>query len=73
MKREKVIDTVKEFPNELKLEELIERWVVIEKVGQGLTQLKKKKTVNHEKVKEITKNGEDNLDGSRHRRSKTYS
>ena len=55
MKRDKAIDTVKELPKEFELEDLIERLVVIEKVEQGLAQLKKGKTVVHEKVKEITK------------------
>jgi patatin-like phospholipase/acyl hydrolase len=55
MKRDKAIDTVKELPKEFELEDLIERLVVIEKVEQGLTQLKKRKTVTHDKVKEMSK------------------
>jgi len=55
MKRDKAIDTVKELPKEFELEALIERLVFIEKVEQGLTQLKKGKTLSHEKVKEIAK------------------
>ena len=55
MKRDKAIDTVKELPKEFELEDLIERLVVVEKVEEGLAQLKKGKTVNHAKVKEIVK------------------
>lgn len=55
MKRDKAIDTVKKLPKEFELESLIERLVFVEKVEQGLTQLKKGKTVPHEKVKEIVK------------------
>ena len=55
MKRDKAIDTVKEFPREFELEDLIERLIVIEKVEQGLVQLKKGKTISHAKVKEIAK------------------
>ncbi|HRN79406.1 MAG TPA: hypothetical protein PKY29_06360 [Ferruginibacter sp.] len=55
MKRDKAIDTVKELPKEFDLEVLIERLVFVEKVEQGLAQLKKGKTISHEKVKEITK------------------
>ena len=55
MKRDKAIDTVRELPKEFELEALIERLVFVEKVEQGLAQLKKAKTVPHEKVKEITK------------------
>jgi len=36
MKRDKVMDTVKEFPQEFDLEELIERLVFVEKVEKGL-------------------------------------
>ena len=55
MKRDKVIDTVKELPKEFELEALIERLVFAEKVEQGLAQLKKGKTVSHDKVKELVK------------------
>ena len=55
MKRDKVMDTVKEFPKEFELEELIEKLVFVEKVEKGLLQLKKGKTITHEKVKEIVK------------------
>jgi hypothetical protein len=55
MKRDKAIDTVKDLPKEFELEELIERLVFVEKVEQGLTQLKKGKTVSHSKVKEMVK------------------
>jgi len=55
MKRDKAIDTVKELPREFELETLIEKLVFVEKVQQGLVQLKKGKTVAHEKVKEMSK------------------
>ncbi len=55
MKRDKAIDTVKELPKEFELDTLIERLVFMEKVEQGLAQLKKGKTVSNEKVKEMTK------------------
>ena len=55
MKREKAIDTVKELPKEFELETLIEKLVFIEKVEQGLAQLKRSNTVSHEKVKEMAK------------------
>ena len=55
MKRDKAIDTVKEFPKEFELEALIEKLVFVEKIEQGLVQLKKGKTQSHEKVKEIAK------------------
>jgi predicted transcriptional regulator len=55
MKRDKAIETMKEFPQEFELEELIERLVFVEKVEKGLQQVEQGKTVTHEKVKEITK------------------
>ena len=55
MKRDKAIETMKEFPQEFELEELIERLVFVEKVEKGLQQVEQRKTVTHEKVKEITK------------------
>ena len=55
MKRDKAIDTIKEFPKEFELEALLEKLVFVEKVEQGLAQLKKGKTTPHEKVKEIVK------------------
>lgn len=55
MKRDKVMETVKEFPQEFDLEELIERLVFVEKVEKGLEQIKEGKTISHEQVKEMTK------------------
>lgn len=55
MKRDKAIDTVKELPKEFELEALLEKLIFVEKVEQGLVQLKKGKTTLHEKVKEMSK------------------
>jgi hypothetical protein len=55
MKREKVIDAVKELPQEFDLEELIERLIFVEKVEQGLKHLDEGKTVDHSQVKEMAK------------------
>ncbi|HMP99014.1 MAG TPA: hypothetical protein PKC24_04475 [Cyclobacteriaceae bacterium] len=55
MKRDKVMETVKEFPQEFDLEELIERLVFVEKVEKGLDQIKEGKTVSHEQVKQEVK------------------
>ena len=54
MERDKVLDTIKELPEQFELEDLIEKLIFIEKVEQGLKQLDEGKTVSHEKVKEIT-------------------
>ncbi len=55
MKREKVIDTVNELPQEFELEELLEKLVFVEKVDNGLRQLETGQVKSHERVKEIVK------------------
>lgn len=55
MTKDKVIDTVKEFPQEFELEDLIEKLVFVEKIELGLSQLENGKTVSHAKVKELVK------------------
>lgn len=55
MKRDKAINTINELPKEFELEVLFEKLVFVEKVEQGLAQLKKGKTIPHEKVKETVK------------------
>jgi hypothetical protein len=51
MKRQNVINALKELPGEFPLDDLMERLVVIEKIDSGLRDVKEKKTVSHEKVK----------------------
>jgi hypothetical protein len=55
MKRDKAIETIKEFPQEFELEELIEKLVFVEKVEKGLQQLDNGKTIAHDQVKDIIK------------------
>jgi predicted transcriptional regulator len=55
MKREKALETIKEFPQEFELEDLIEKLVFVEKVEKGLRELDNGKTVPHHNVKEMTK------------------
>lgn len=55
MKRDKVIESIKELPQEFELETLIERLIFIEKVEQGLKQIDEGKTISHERVVEIAK------------------
>ncbi len=49
------METVKEFPQEFELEDLIEKLVFVEKVDKGLAQVKEGKTVPHEMVKGMSK------------------
>ena len=56
MKRQNVINALKELPGEFPLNDLMERLVVIDKIDAGLRDVKEKKTLSHEKVKrEIAK------------------
>ncbi len=51
MKRQIVINALKELPGEFPLDDLMERLVVIEKIDKGLQDVKEKRTVSHAKVK----------------------
>jgi hypothetical protein len=53
MKKELVIDAIREFPSDFELDSLIEKLIFMEKVEKGLIQLEQEKTVPHNKVKEI--------------------
>ncbi len=55
MKKEKVIDTIKDLPIEFELEELPEGLVFVEKVESGLKQLEPGKVISHYKLKELVK------------------
>lgn len=55
MKRDKLIEAIKELPQEIELEELMERLIFEEKIEKGLIQLEKGNTTDHSKVKELVK------------------
>lgn len=55
MKKEKVLETINELPQEFELDDLLEKLVFIEKVEQGLEQVTLGKVISHDKVKEIIK------------------
>ncbi|MBP6431687.1 MAG: hypothetical protein KA319_07970 [Ferruginibacter sp.] len=55
MKKEKVLETVNELPQEFELDDLLEKLVFIEKVEQGLEQVTIGKVISHEEVKERVK------------------
>jgi len=50
MKKQRVIETLNEFPQEVDLGKLIERLVVAEKIEKGLKQAEKGQTLSHEEV-----------------------
>ena len=53
MKKSSVVDTLNDFPKEFKLDDFFERLIVIQKIDEGLEDLKAGKTVSHEKVKKL--------------------
>ena len=55
MKRDQAIEAVNDLPEAFELETLMERLVFVEKVAQGLQELKEDKTVSHDQVKEMAK------------------
>ena len=56
MKKNYVISVLKDLPKEFSLDELMEKLLVIEKIENGLRDVKKGKTLSHERVKrEIAK------------------
>jgi len=55
MKKEDVIEAMKELPQDFELEKLPEKLVFMEKVEKGLIQLEQGKTVTHDKVRKIVK------------------
>jgi predicted transcriptional regulator len=53
MKKSAVISTLNEFPKEFALEDFLERLIVIEKIDEGLKDIKEGKTISHESVKKM--------------------
>jgi hypothetical protein len=53
MKKSTVIHTLNELPKEFKLDEFLERLIVIQKIDEGLEDAKAGNTVNHDKVKKL--------------------
>jgi predicted transcriptional regulator len=51
MKKATVLSALNELPKEFNLDDFLERLLVIEKIDEGLKDLKEGKTVPHEKVK----------------------
>jgi hypothetical protein len=55
MKKEDVIEAMRELPQNFELESLLEKLVFIEKVEKGLLQLEQGITLSHDVVKEMSK------------------
>lgn len=55
MKKTSVISILNEFPKEFILEDFLEQLVVIEKIDEGLKDIKEGKTVSHAEVKKMIK------------------
>lgn len=53
MKKATVLNALNELPKEFNLDDFLERLLVIEKIDEGLKDLKEGKTVPHEKVKKM--------------------
>ena len=55
MKKSAVISALDEFPKEFVLDDFLERLIVIEKIDEGLKDIKTGKVVDHESVKKMVK------------------
>ncbi len=55
MKRATVIETLNDLPKEFVLDQLLERLIVIEKIQEGLDDVKNGKTVDLSEVRKMTK------------------
>lgn len=55
MKKETVIEAIKELPQDFELERLLEKLIFMEKVENGLLQLEQGNTITHDEVIELTK------------------
>ena len=55
MKKAAVISALNEFPKEFNLDDFLERLIVIEKIDDGLKDVKEGKTVSHSTVKKMIK------------------
>lgn len=53
MKKSAVITTLSEFPKEFVLEDFLEKLIVIEKIDEGLKDMKEGKSMSHESVKKM--------------------
>ena len=51
LNKESVLDTLQKLPQEFTLDELIERLIVVEKISQGLEDVKAGNVVSHDEVK----------------------
>jgi hypothetical protein len=53
MKKTTVLNALNELPKEFNLDDFLERLLVIEKIDEGLQDVKENKTTPHEKVKKL--------------------
>lgn len=55
MKKSTIISALNDLPKDLSLDDLFERLLVIEKIDQGLLDIKNGDVVDHDKVKKMVK------------------
>ena len=55
MRKKSIIRIINELPSNVKLDEFIEKLVVLEKIESGLYDIKEGKTISHESVKKRVK------------------
>lgn len=53
MTKDKVLEAIKDMPNDFQLDELIDKLIFIEKVEEGIKQVAEGEVVSHEEVRKI--------------------
>jgi predicted transcriptional regulator len=55
MRKKSIIRIINEFPNIVKLDDFIEKLIVLEKIEDGLNDIKEGRVIDHEEVKKKIK------------------
>lgn len=53
MQKSTIIHTLNELPSKFKLDDFLEKLIVIEKIDEGMEEAKAGKTISHDKVKKM--------------------
>lgn len=55
MKKSTIIHTLNDLPKEFPLEDFLEKLIVIEKIDEGLKDIKENRTISHDNLKKEVK------------------
>ena len=55
MRKKAILEVVNELPNDVKLDEVIERLIILEKIESGLDDVKNGRVIDHSTLKKLSK------------------